>query len=185
VGTGFSLYSSSRFMSSKSSLDDDPSFFYPTDPWKSRDLVARRRKLPHLEVRGATYFVTFRCRSNVKLEPEAQGIVIAAIRTSDGTSIALDAAVVMPDHVHAIFRIIDPYTLSQVLQQLKGRSSRQINQTRKCCGSIWLVESFDHIIRHVKELEEKIEYIRQNPVTAGLERFPENYRWLYIKGITG
>ena len=110
---------------------------------------------------------------------------MAAIQASDRKSIDLDAAVVMPDHVHAIFRIIEPYMLSQVLQQMKGRSAQQINQILKRDGSLWLVESFDHIIRHAKELEEKIEYIRQNPVTAGLAYCSENYKWLYIKNITG
>ncbi len=97
---------------------------------------------------------------------------MAAIQASDRKSIDLDAAVVMPDHVHAIFRIIEPYMLSQVLQQMKGRSARQINQILKRDGSLWLVESFDHIIRHAKELEEKIEYIRQNPVTAAWQIAP-------------
>jgi REP element-mobilizing transposase RayT len=49
------------------------------------------------------------------------------IQEQDRRTIDLDAAVVMPDHVHAIFRVIEPYTLSRVLQRIKGRSSRQIN----------------------------------------------------------
>ena len=34
-------------------------------------------------------------------------------------------------------------------------------------GRVWLVESFDHIIRHAVELEEKLEYIRQMRLRAG------------------
>jgi hypothetical protein len=34
-------------------------------------------------------------------------------------------------------------------------------------GSAWNDESFDHII-HTAELEEKLEYIRQNPVKSDL-----------------
>src|SRR5712692_7494796 len=105
-------------MSSKDSSDEDLSFFQPVDPWRSGDFVARYRRLPHFEVPGATYFITFRCLSNIKLAPAAREVVMAAIRACDRKSIDLDAAVVMPDHVHAIFRIIDRYILSQVLQQM-------------------------------------------------------------------
>jgi REP element-mobilizing transposase RayT len=85
---------------------------------------------------------------------------MTVIQDQNRKTIDLDAAVVMPDHVHAIFRPIDPYTLSQLLQQIKGRSSRQINQVLPRQGRVWLVESFDHIIRNAEDLEEKIEYIR-------------------------
>jgi putative transposase len=91
----------------------------------------------------------------------------------------------MPDHVHAIFRLIGPRSLSQALQQIKGRSSRQINQILRRGGRVWLVESFDHIIRHAEELEEKMECIRQNPTKRGLEDGRGNYRWLFVKQITG
>jgi hypothetical protein len=48
-----------------------------------------------------------------------------------------------------------------------------------------LVESFDHIIRHAAELEEKMEYIRQNPSKRGLEDGSGRYRRLFVNQITG
>jgi REP element-mobilizing transposase RayT len=159
--------------------------FQPVDPWKSSEVVVRSRKLPHLEMPGATYFVTFRCHSKFQLPPQARDLVMTLIQGQDHKTIDLDAAVVMPDHVHAIFRVIEPYTLSQVLQQMKCRSSRQINELLSRQGRVWLVESFDHIIRHAAELEEKIEYIQQNPGKQGLEENPGGYRWLFVKEITG
>jgi REP element-mobilizing transposase RayT len=149
--------------------------FQPLDPWKSSDVVVRSRKLPHLEVAGATYFVTLRCHSTFQLPPQARGLVMTVIQEQHHKTIDLDAAVVMPDHVHAIFRVIEPYTLSQVLQQIKGRSARQINRILGRQGRAWLVESFDHIVRHAAELEEKLEYIRQNPVKRGLTSYPDRY----------
>jgi len=112
-------------------------------------------------------------------------VVFATISACNQTSIDLDAAVVMPDHAHLIFRLIEPYRLSQVLQRIKGRSARQINRILKSEGSVWSDESFDHIIRHAKELAEKLEYVRQNPVKRGLVDHPEGYGWLFIKSITG
>jgi len=51
-------------------------------------------------------------------------------------------------------------------------------------GSVWSDESFDHIIRHAEGLAEKLEYVRQNPVTRGLIDHPDRYSWLFIKSIT-
>ena len=110
---------------------------------------------------------------------------MAAIQAQQQKSIELDAAVIMPDHVHAILRVLDGYTLSQMLQQIKGQSSRQINQILRRQGPVWLVESFDHIIRHAAELAEKMEYIRQNSAKQGLEDSPGSYEWLFVKQITG
>jgi putative transposase len=153
--------------------------FEPINPWKSADLSRRRRNLPHLAVPGATYFVTF--RSKLELSPAARDVVIAIIRACDQRSVDLDGAVVMPDHAHLIFRLIEPNELPQVLQRIKGRSARAINQLLKREGSIWSDESFDHIIRHAEELEEKLQYIRQNPVTGGLVEHPDDYRWLVLR----
>jgi hypothetical protein len=39
-------------------------------------------------------------------------------------------------------------------------------------------ESFDHIIRNEAELEQKIEYVKQNPVKHGLATQASEYKWL-------
>ena len=83
-------------MSGKPPSNPDMGGFDPIDPWKSQYLTVRRRNLPHLGVRGATYFITF--RSKTKLLPAARDVVFATIRACNQTSIDLDAAVVMPDH---------------------------------------------------------------------------------------
>jgi hypothetical protein len=48
-------------------------------------------------------------------------------------------------------------------------------------GQVWAQESFDHIVRSEAEWEEKMEYVRQNPVKRGLVSSPEQYNWLYIR----
>jgi REP element-mobilizing transposase RayT len=110
---------------------------------------------------------------------------MATIRSCDRKNIDLDAAVVMPDHTHLIFKLIEPYELAGLLQRIKGTSARQINQMLKREGSLWSDESFDHIIRHVEELEEKVEYIRNNPFKRGLADHPDVYKWVFIKSNTG
>jgi REP element-mobilizing transposase RayT len=172
-------------MSGRPPAHPDSDRFEAIEPWKSEYLVVRRRNLPHLAVPGATYFVTFRSRSGVELAAQARDAVISAILECDQKNIDLDAAVVMHDHVHLIFRLIEPCELSHALRLIKGRSARRINQLLKQRGSVWSDESFDHIIRQAMELEEKLEYIRQNPVKRGLVDRADGYKWLLIKKNTG
>ena len=155
--------------------------FQGIDPWKSEDLVFTRRHLPHLEVPDATYFVSFSCRGRLELPPEARDLLMAAIQSCNGQSIDLDAAVVMPDHGHAIFRLIGPCTLTEVLKRIKGGTAHRINEIVGRHGRVWTQESFDHIVRHDGEWEEKMEYVRQNPVKKGLVASPEQYKWLYVR----
>ena len=42
-------------------------------------------------------------------------------------------------------------------------------------------ESFDHVLRSEESFEDKREYIRQNPVKAGLVERPEEYRWIWLE----
>jgi REP element-mobilizing transposase RayT len=165
--------------------DSEAAGFQPIDPWKSDILAYRRRNLPHLEVPDATYFVTFRSRSGLVLPPAARDQVMLVIERCNSNRIELQAAVVMPDHAHLIFRILKG-NLSDVLRKIKGSSARQVNIVLKRSGSLWMDESFDHIIRHEEELKEKIEYIQNNPVKKGLVDLPHQYRWLFVrKKITG
>jgi REP element-mobilizing transposase RayT len=158
-----------------------PEGFQPVNPWKSDEFLFRRRNLPHLEVPGATYFVTFRCCSDVVLPAAARDLMMAAIKNCCQTSIDLDAAVVMPDHVHLVFRLLGSNRLSSVMQRLKGRSAREINQLLGTEGRLWMDESFDHVVRNEDELNESVEYIRNNPVKGSLVSKPGEYRWLWVR----
>ncbi len=45
-------------------------------------------------------------------------------------------------------------------------------------GAIWQEEFFDHVLRSNDSLAEKVDYICQNPVRAGLVKVEGEYRWL-------
>jgi hypothetical protein len=72
----------------------------------------------------------------------------------------LDAAVVMPDHVHMLFRMRSGASRSGEMHGIKGFSAREINRLTGHRGAIWMDESFDHIVRNENEWEQKIEYVR-------------------------
>jgi REP element-mobilizing transposase RayT len=126
------------------------------NPWKSPELSFRRRHLPHLEVPNATYFVSFSCQNRRELPAEARDLLMAEIRSLDKDTIDLDAAVVMPDHAHAIFRVIGTLTLTHVLKGIKGRSAHRINEITEGQGQVCAQETFDHIVRSEDECKRKL-----------------------------
>jgi REP-associated tyrosine transposase len=166
-------------MSHKPPANADRDGFEPIDPGNSKYLSIRRRNLPHVNVPGATYFITF--RSIRERSPAAREMVFATILACHQKKLDLDAAVVMPDHVHLIFRLLEAHELSQVLHHIKGSSARQINLMLQRRGPVWTDESFDHIIRQAEELEEELQYVRHNPVKRGLADRPDGYQWSFIK----
>jgi REP element-mobilizing transposase RayT len=140
--------------------------------------------LPHLEVPDATYFVSFTCLHRLEMPAKARDLVMVEFRSLDNETIDLDAAVVMPDHAHAIFRLIGMLTLTQIMKNIKGRSAHRINEITGRHGQVWTQETFDHIVRDEADWQEKMEYVRQNPVKKGLAPSPEQYRWLYVRSRT-
>ena len=91
----------------------------------------------------------------------------------------LAATVIMPDHVHLLVKPIPPYDLSRIMKCTKGVSARKINSRRQSTGSIWQDESWDRIIRDAEEFEEKLQFMVDNPVKAGLVRQIEDYPFWY------
>lgn len=86
---------------------------------------------------------------------------------------------VMPNHWHALLVPHDDCerTLADILRCVKGRSARAINALRGSTGPFWQREWFDHWIRHDAEWERCVQYIRANPVKAGLVREWSQHPW--------
>lgn len=96
----------------------------------------------------------------------------------------MHAVVVMPEHVHILMTPLRdqngwPIPLAKILQLIKGVSARRINQLLGSEGPLWQDESFDHVLRSEESFEDKVEYIRQNPVRRRLAQTPEDYPWLW------
>jgi AICAR transformylase/IMP cyclohydrolase PurH/REP element-mobilizing transposase RayT len=151
-----------------------------------RNEVLTRRNLPHWQIPGATYFVTFRSHIGV-LTPEERDVVMSAIRHSSGVRLDLHAAAVMPDHVHLLLTPRDvkegddrQHNLSAILQSIKTYSSREISRRRRSeVSQVWVHESFDRWVRSETDFIEKYEYIAKNLVKEGLAESAAAYRWWY------
>ena len=99
----------------------------------------------------------------------------------------MNVVVVMPDHVHMIFTplvnnsIREMYSLAEITQAIKSAAAHKINRQLQRIGSVWQEESFDRALRISEKLDEKIDYIANNPVRRGLVATPADYPWLWIR----
>ena len=75
------------------------------------------------------------------------------------------------------------YSLPQITHSIKSYSANRIQKLLNIKGSIWQDENYDRIIRDENEYLEKMKYIINNPLKPGLVEKPEDYKWLFYKGI--
>ncbi|MFT5856796.1 MAG: putative transposase [Verrucomicrobiales bacterium] len=110
-------------------------------------------------------------------DPGSQEIQVRALTHFDceeeDARYELGAYVIMPNHVHAIVRPIQPkrHPLEKIIQSWKRHATREINKRNQNKGSIWEEESFDRIIRDENHLQKCLHYIGKNPSKAGLNHY--------------
>ncbi len=95
-------------------------------------------------------------------------IVAEALGYFDGERLAMISAVVMPNHVHALFVQNADWPLEKLLRGWKSFSSRKINSLLGRDGSLWQKDYFDRLVRDEKHFANCARYIRRNPVKARL-----------------
>ena len=150
-------------------------------------MLAGMSRLRRLDLSDRFFFVS--CRLARHCEPlnedefEKLARVIRLRRERHG--FLLTAWVLMPDHWHAIIYPRHPLTISRVMEAIKVGSTLRINGARRRKGRLWQPRFFDHAIRTVKEYGEKVEYIHQNPVRAGLVEQPEQWAWSSAREYSG
>ncbi|MDA2913072.1 transposase [Acidobacteriia bacterium AH_259_A11_L15] len=155
----------------------------------SSQLRITRRNLPHWQLGGATYFVTFGVKKGTLTEQE-RSLVLAACRHWHLRKWKLHAVVVMPSHVHLLAQPLpcgknEWYPLGEILHSIKSYSAHQVNKRRQSADAVWLDESFDRIVRDQAEFREKLLYIARNPLKAGLARTERDYPYFWLGGDTG
>ena len=86
------------------------------------------------------------------------------------------AFVVMPDHLHWLFRLTGSRMLDGVMHAVKRHSARQINRLRGTQGmAVWQKGYFDRALRGEDDPRVAARYIISNPLRAGLCRKVGNY----------
>ena len=80
------------------------------------------------------------------------------------------AYVVMPNHVHALMLMRNNNKVSNVLNNIKRFSAKEINKILNRHGSIWS-PTWDRIVRSRQHLKHCVAYIKENPRYLPKERF--------------
>jgi putative transposase len=124
-----------------------------------------------LYVPGETYFFTAVTAGRRPWLATAQGL--RAFRTAY-RRVARDrpfetvAVVVLPDHVHCIWRLpAGDAAFADRWKRLKGRTS-ELLRARGYPGPFWQKRYWEHLIRDEADLHRHIDYVHYNPVRHGL-----------------
>lgn len=161
--------------------------------------MKHKRRLPHIDLREHYQFVTFRTYDSIddfirrirETEPtdtKKEFIIYCHLDTSIkgcylvGKSATylyeffvdkheklydLVAFCIMPNHVHILFRQTMP--LAKTMKAIKGVTAREINQILGRSGKLWEDGYFDRLIRDEPHFHTTYEYIKNNPIKAGVE----------------
>lgn len=164
-----------------------------------------RRQLDEAQARGETteaeqvrrqYFRAFRAaderwdlapRVRHLERPALANVVRESLHFFAGVRYHLLEYVVMPSHLHWVFQPTDEYEASfpddrrtpreVIMQRLKSYTGLHCNRLLGRTGPFWQQESYDHWVRDERELYYVIQYVRNNPVRAGLAATPEEWEF--------
>jgi putative transposase len=91
---------------------------------------------------------------------------------------AVGRYVLMPDHVHFFCSAeLDAKPLPKFMQSWKQWTSKRIARELKIGGTIWQSEFFDHVLRSSESYSQKWDYVRENPLHAGLVSDAADWPW--------
>ena len=93
---------------------------------------------------------------------------------------AIDAMVVLPEHLHCIWRMPDSDSdYSSRWREIKKAVSRQICSVTNSCNErmLWQRRFWEHAIRDQEDWRRHVDYIHYNPVKHGLVDHPGEWRW--------
>jgi REP element-mobilizing transposase RayT len=102
-------------------------------------------------------------------DQENAAIVANALRHFHDDRYLLRSFVIMPNHVHVLFRPGKPHALSKIVKSWKGYTAKRLNQKLGRSGNLWQREYWDRLIRDENHLQHVLDYIRLNPVKAKLK----------------
>jgi REP element-mobilizing transposase RayT len=119
------------------------------------------------------WYITFNTRRRAALlaNSEVHECFTLFCRKAVDREVHVGRYVLMPDHVHIFVAGHPEFDLGAWVRILKMSLSQAIAGS----GPHWQEGAFDHLIRSTESYADKWEYVRQNPVDAGLVASPEDW----------
>jgi putative transposase len=144
----------------------------------------RHRRLPRLDLRGRTYFLTC-CldgRRRLLARPDlAELVTNLYVAQRDRGHIALHGYVIMPDHYHVLLTVGDEVSISNVVRTVHSLSTQAGRRTMEIRGRIWQSRFYDHVVRDEDDFRAKLDYLHNNPLRAGLVEDVTAYPWSSLR----
>jgi len=139
------------------------------------------RRLDRVWIEPPIYFLTTctQGRRRILTHAKAADVLIEEWRqASTRLRWAIGRYVIMPDHVHFFSSPVDSTrSLSEFMQRWKQWTSKRIVHEVGLEGPVWQAEFFDHLLRSAESYEQKWNYVRENPVRAGLVAVADDWSW--------
>ena len=139
-------------------------FAHHQHPWDSETWKEYDRRF----ARGIDAWLDAGAGSCLLARSDLRRIVVDALRFFDGERYAMDAFVVMPNHVHVLFSPHPGRELGTIRHSWKSFTAKEIHKACGTSGEFWRDEGFDHIVRGEVHREHYRRYIRENSLKARL-----------------
>ena len=81
----------------------------------------------------------------------------------------------MPNHVHALLVRKAGFLLGDIIHSWKSFTSNEANKLLNQSARFWQEDYYDRFIRNAQYYLDAVDYIENNPVKAGLCRWPEDW----------
>jgi len=144
-------------------------------------MVQYRRNL----LQGGTYFFTMALhnRKARHLIEHIDLLRIAMKKTNQNMSYTTLAIVVLPEHIHAIWKLPDNdinypgrwRLIKSYFSQSLLKQESQLHKNSRGQYDVWQPRYWEHTIKDERDLETHIDYIHYNPVKHGLVQRPADW----------
>jgi putative transposase len=145
------------------------------------------RTYKRIKIPGGTYFFTLTLaerQGNDLLVRYISALRTAFRQTLADHPVAIEAVVVLPDHLHCLWRLPpDDDDFPTRWRLIKSRFSRQIPPGERICASrarraergLWQRRYWEHVVRDEEDYRRHMDYIHFNPVKHGYVDDPRDW----------
>jgi len=109
-------------------------------------------------------------------QPRLGELVESALRFHHRKQYELRAWVVMPNHVHVLFEVMEK-PMAEVVASWKTYTAREANKLLCRRGHFWARDFWDTYVRNPAHEQRARRYIESNPLKAHLVRNPSDWPW--------
>jgi REP element-mobilizing transposase RayT len=108
--------------------------------------------------------------------PDVAQLIEDTLRFFHGQRYELRAWAVMPNHVHALFKV-ETTPMSEILEGWKKYTAKEANKLLRRRGQFWQEDYWDTYMRDAEHERKTVLYIQNNPAKARLVLNPKTWPW--------